>query len=77
MGVGNIEQGGVAGGYGCWMHENDIKGGDELYLPDELRWCGDAPHHQVRLASLPPPFRSYVESMRADEYHLGRITPRV
>lgn len=52
MGVGNIEKGGVAGGYGCWMHEDDIKGGGDLYLPDEIRWCGEAPHHQVSLAPL-------------------------
>ena len=52
MGVGNVEQGGVAGGYGCWIHEDDIKGGDDFYLPDKIRWCGDAPHHQVRLGPL-------------------------
>lgn len=45
--VGNIEQGGLAGGSGCWMHDDDIKGGEDLYLPDAVRWCGDAPHHQV------------------------------
>lgn len=49
MGEGNLDQGGAAGGYGCWMHEDDIKGGGELYLPDEIQWCGDAPHHQASL----------------------------
>lgn len=45
--VGNLETGGIAGGHGCWMHEDDMKDGEDLYLPDEIRWCGDAPHHQV------------------------------
>lgn len=45
--VGNLDAGGIAGGHGCWMHEDEIKNGDDLYLPDEIRWCGDAPHHQV------------------------------
>lgn len=49
MGVGNTEQGGVAGGYGCWMHEDDVQG-EDLYLPDEIQACGDAPHHQACLA---------------------------
>ena len=48
IGVGNAEQGGVAGGYGCWTHEDDMQVGD-LYLPDEIQECGDAPHHQVCL----------------------------
>lgn len=45
--VGNLDTGGIAGGHGCWMHEDEIKNGEDLYLPDEIRWCGDAPHHQV------------------------------
>lgn len=74
MGVGNKDQGGVAGGYGCWMHENDISGGGDLYLPGEIQWCGDAPHHQVRLA-----IRAAVRvgSVRADENPPGGIAPRI
>lgn len=51
LGIGNVEQGGVAGGYGCWMHEDDMQLEEDLYLPDEIQWCGDAPQHQVCLAS--------------------------
>ena len=47
MSVGNLDSGGIAGGYGCWMHEGSMKGGGDVYLPDAVQWCGDAPQHQV------------------------------
>ena len=47
MSVGNLDTGGIAGGYGCWMHEDSMKGGEDVYLPDVVQWCGDAPQHQV------------------------------
>lgn len=45
--AGNLETGGIAGGHGCWLNENDMQNGENLYLPDEIQWCGDAPQHQV------------------------------
>lgn len=51
-GIGNADQGGKAGGLGCWMHEDHIKNGSDLYFPDEVDWCGTAPHHQVPCSLL-------------------------
>ncbi|KAF1999207.1 hypothetical protein P154DRAFT_564164 [Amniculicola lignicola CBS 123094] len=47
MGIGNLDKGGKAGGYGCYVHEHHIMNGSDIYLPDRVQWCGDAPHHQV------------------------------
>lgn len=47
MRVGNIEQGGKAGGKGCWLHEISVVEGGNFDFAEELEWCGEAPHHQV------------------------------
>lgn len=47
-GVGNTDQGGIASGKGCWLHEDDVADAGDVYFPERVRYCGDAPHHQVR-----------------------------
>jgi hypothetical protein len=46
-GVGNVDQGGKAGGKGCWLHENEVRDAGDIYFPDRVQYCGAAPHHQV------------------------------
>ena len=58
-GVGNVDQGGKAGGEGCWLHEDAAKEGADIDFTETLQWCGAAPQHQVRHS----PFREVCESI--------------
>ena len=51
-GVGNADQGGKAGGEGCWLHEDATKDGEDIDFQEALEYCGPAPHHQVGTAFL-------------------------
>ena len=46
-GVGNVDQGGKAGGDGCWLHEDSAREGEQIDFTEALQYCGKAPHHQV------------------------------
>ena len=46
-GVGNLDQGGKAGGDGCWLHEDSVQEGTSTDFEEALQYCGKAPYHQV------------------------------